>query len=62
MKNNTAKKIHKLYEESKKIIETIEIGEGITAAENKTEQDFYLLLHDFFLQQRQKEAIKDGVF
>lgn len=62
MKKNTAKQIHKLYEDCKKMVENTDLTDGISSAENEVEKEFYVLLCDFFLQQEQKKAIKNGVF
>lgn len=62
MNKNTAKQIHKLYEDCRKMVENTELNDGISSAKNEEEKEFYILLCDFFLQQDQKKVIKNGVF
>lgn len=62
MKKNTAKQIHKLYKDCRKMVENIELNDGISSAKNEEEKEFYILLCDFFLQQDQKKVIKNNVY
>lgn len=53
--------LENLYEICKNITED-ELTELLEKAESYEEQKFYVTISDFFLQQRQKEVIKKGLF
>lgn len=63
MKNDRIKQIHKMYEESKKLVEA-SMGkiDELSEIENISEREFYIVMHDFFMQQKQKELIEKGIF
>ena len=63
MKNDRIKQIHKMYEEGKKLVEASmgNINE-LSEIENMSEREFYIAMRDFFMQQKQKELIKKGIF
>lgn len=63
MVNNKVKQIHKMYEESKKLVET-SMGkmDELSEIEDMSEREFYVVMHDFFMQQKQKELIEKGIF
>ncbi len=63
MKNNMAKQTHKIYEESKKLVEE-SMGKmnELSEIEDTSEREFYVHMRDFFMQQKQIELIKKGVF
>jgi hypothetical protein len=58
------KRFHELYENAKELVDKniLDIGDRITNVSDKEEQDFYVALHDFFLQKRQREVIEKGLF
>lgn len=55
-------KAHKLYLECKELLATIPDSALIASAESAEEASFYIATSDFFLQQKQRELIKQGVF
>lgn len=63
MNNNMAKQTHKIYEESKKLVET-SMGKmnELSEIEDTSEREFYVAIRNFFMQQKQKELIKEGIF
>lgn len=63
MKNNRVKQIHKMYEESKKLVEA-SMGkiDELSEIEDMSEREFYVVMRDFFMQQKQKELIKKGIY
>lgn len=57
------KEIHKMYEECQKVFEpSAELLDEISNIENETEKLFYITLCDFFMQQKQKELIENGIY
>lgn len=57
---NKTEQIHKLYEECKKVFEpSVEWSNEIRNIEDEDEKDFYVKVSNFFLQQRQREVIKN---
>lgn len=59
----TTIKIHELYEECKVVFEpSTDLLKEVSNFEDKDERNFYALLCDFFLQQKQREAIEKGIF
>lgn len=58
-----AKQTHKIYEESKKLVEE-SMGKmnELSEIEDTSEREFYVHMRDFFMQQKQIELIKKGVF
>ncbi len=58
-----AKEIHKAYLLCQEIFSpSEELEEQFSFIEDEDEKLFYRKMSDFFLQQKQKEAIKKGVF
>lgn len=63
MMNNKTKRLHKVYEESKKMIDsTMGTENEFSSFEDEMEKEFYIALRDFFMKQKQKELIKKGVY
>lgn len=57
------KKIHRIYEESKKIIESsMGTDNEFSVFENEQEKMFYVAIRDFFMQQKQKEIVVEEFF
>jgi hypothetical protein len=58
------KEFHALYEKAKELVDKniLDVGDKITNISGKEEKDFYVALHDFFLQKRQREVIAKGLF
>lgn len=52
---------HHLYEECEKTFSQGYDAKTILAAEDEAEKAFYIVLWDFFLQQRQRKLIEEGV-
>lgn len=63
MSKEITKEIHKIYEECQKIIES-SIGtiDEFSYFENEQEKAFYVVVRDFFMQQKQKEVIEKGIY
>lgn len=61
--NNRSKQIHKIYEESQKLVEE-SMGKmnELSEIEDTSEKEFYVAMRNFFMQQKQKELIKKGLF
>ncbi len=61
--NKKLKEVHKMYEQCKKVFtpgfEIVNVGADI---EDKEEYEFYKLLHEYFMQKKQRELIKKGVY
>lgn len=57
------KEVHKAYERCKKVFapgfEIVNVGAEI---KDKEEYEFYKLLHEYFMQKKQRELIKKGVY
>jgi excisionase family DNA binding protein len=53
---------HKLYEQCKQKLSGCYDAPFLTQAKSREEQRFYLVVADFFLQQKQRELVADGVF
>lgn len=57
------KEVHKAYEQCKKVFapgfEIVNVGAEI---KDKEEYEFYKLLHEYFMQKKQREPIKKGVY
>lgn len=63
MEDKEIKQLHKMYEESKKLVESsMGIPNEISSIRDEKERDFYLVIRDFFLQQKQKELIEKDVY
>ncbi len=63
MKNNKNKQLHKMYEESKKMIDSsMGTFNEFSDIKDEQEKEFYITLRDFFMKQKQKELIKKGVY
>lgn len=57
---NKTEQIYKIYEECKKIFElSVEWSNEICNMEDEAEKDFYVKVSNSFLQQKQKEVIKN---
>ncbi len=54
--------LHELYEESRKLLRHLPTSEMMAQAKSKEEASFYMAVADFFLQQRQAELVKSGVY
>ena len=62
-KTEKTKEIHEAYENCKKVFEpSFALSEEVNNISDIEEKNFYILLHDFFLQQKQKESINKGVY
>lgn len=57
-----AKKTRRLYNECKSMLSGCYDSEFLAQAESQEELAFYLTVADFFLQEKQKELIDQGVF
>ena len=53
---------HELYSECRRIFGCLPATELLEAAQSREEASFYMAVFDFFLQQRQRELIRKGVF
>lgn len=53
---------HELYEECRALFRHIPSSEMMAAAQSREEVAFYMAVTDFFLQQRQAQLVKAGVF
>lgn len=53
---------HALYDEAGKLLSGCYNAEFLNSARDEDEQAFWVLVSDFFLQQRQKELIGQGVY
>lgn len=63
MSEKLLKDIHAAYLNCKEVFKpSFELGRQLTEIEDKDERDFYELLYNFFLQQRQREVIEKGVY
>ncbi|MBQ2802649.1 MAG: hypothetical protein IJF07_01975 [Lachnospiraceae bacterium] len=63
MKNDKNEQLHKLYEESEKMImASIGTENEFSSIKDETKRAFYLTLRDFFMQQKQRELIKKGCY
>ena len=63
MEKEKTRQIHKVYQECRKVFEpSALLSDELSNIDDEAEKEFYVLLHDFFLQQKQREAIKRGVF
>lgn len=51
-----------LYDECRRQFEHLPSAEVMAAARSREEASFYMAVFDFFLQQRQRELIREGVF
>lgn len=57
-----ANRAHELYDECRRMFAHLPSEELMAAARSKEEASFYMAAFDFFLQQRQQELVKQGVF
>lgn len=63
MDKDMAGQLHKIFEESQKIVEaSIGTMNEFSEIADATEKEFYVVMRDFFMQQKQKEAIQKGVY
>lgn len=53
---------HRLYDECRSTFGHLPEAEVIAAARSREEASFYMAAFDFFLQQCQRELVKEGVF
>ena len=53
---------HGLYDECRRAFGHLPATEVMAAARSREEASFYMAVFDFFLQQRQRELVKEGVF
>lgn len=53
---------HGLYEECRTLFRRIPTSEMMAQAQSREEAAFYMAVTDFFLQQRQAQLVKAGVF
>lgn len=53
---------HGLYDECRRAFGHLPATEVMEAARSREEASFYMAVFDFFLQQRQRELVKEGVF
>lgn len=57
-----ADRAHELYDECRHMFAHLPSEELMAAARSKEEASFYMAAFNFFLQQRQRELVKQGVF
>lgn len=57
-----AESFHELYEECRELFTHLPTSETMAQAKSKEEASFYMAVADFFLQQRQAELVKSGVY
>lgn len=63
MSEKLLKDIHGAYLNCKEVFEpSLELADLVTEIEDEEERDFYEILFDFFLQQKQKEVIEKEVY
>ena len=53
---------HALYDKAAQLLSGCYNAEFLSSARDEDEQAFWVLVSDFFLQQRQKELVSQGVF
>ena len=53
---------HELYEECRALFRRIPSSEMMAQAQSREEAAFYMAVTDFFLQQRQAQLVKAGIF
>ncbi|MEC4175104.1 helix-turn-helix domain-containing protein [Adlercreutzia sp. R7] len=57
-----AARAHDVYDECRRMFGRLPSAELMAAARSKEEASFYMAAFDFFLQQRQRELVREGVF
>lgn len=53
---------HELYESCREVLTGAYDASVLAAAESEDERRFYLMVSDFFLQQKQRELVTQGVW
>lgn len=56
------KRVHRIYAESRELFNSLPPEKLMRQASSSEEASFYMAISDFFLQKRQEELIKQGVF
>lgn len=57
------KQIHEIYEQCKKVFEpSLDLADEYSNLEDEDEKIFFVKVSDFFIQQKQQEAIEKGIF
>ena len=60
---NKTEKIHEVYVQCKEVFEpSLELQDEFFNIQDEEERMFYELLANFFMQQRQKQLVRDGVY
>ncbi|WP_302962313.1 hypothetical protein [uncultured Adlercreutzia sp.] len=54
--------LHELYQECRALFSYVPTAEMMAQAQSQEEAAFYMAVSDFFLQQRQAQLVKEGVF
>ena len=54
--------LHELYQECRALFSCVPTAEMMAQAQSQEEAAFYMAVSDFFLQQRQAQLVKEGVF
>lgn len=52
-----------MYEQCKKVFEpSLDLSDEYSKLEDNDEKEFFVKMQDFFIQQKQREAIEKGIF
>lgn len=63
MSEKLLRDIHRTYLNCKEVFKpSLELSHLVTEIEDEEERDFYEILFNFFLQQKQKEVIEKGLY
>lgn len=63
MSEKLLRDIHRTYLNCKEVFKpSLELADQVIEIEDEEERDFYEILFNFFLQQKQKEIIDKGVY
>ena len=62
MESDRSQQAHALFLGCKELLQTIPNASLLASAQSKEEASFYIAVSDFFLQQRQRKLIEQGIF